>query len=76
MVDDILDVTQTTETLGKDAGSDVRAGKNTYPGVFGLHESQAIAQNLLDEALQRLEKLGIVEGPLVEITRSTVNRIH
>ncbi|MCZ6890331.1 MAG: polyprenyl synthetase family protein [Gammaproteobacteria bacterium] len=76
VVDDILDVTQTTETLGKDAGSDVRAGKNTYPVIFGLNESQAIAHNLLDEALHRLEKLGIVEGPLVEITRSTVNRIH
>ena len=40
VIDDILDVTQTTEKLGKTAGKDVKATKATYPAVFGLDHSR------------------------------------
>src|ERR1700737_4515270 len=46
VIDDILDVTQTSETLGKSAGKDVSAEKATYPSVVGLERSRQIARKL------------------------------
>ena len=50
IIDDILDVTQTSEILGKSAGKDVAAKKATYPAVIGLQESRAEARRLTREA--------------------------
>jgi geranylgeranyl diphosphate synthase, type II len=50
IIDDILDVTQTSEVLGKSAGKDVAAKKATYPAVIGLEESRAEARRLTREA--------------------------
>jgi geranylgeranyl diphosphate synthase type II len=50
IIDDILDVTQTTEVLGKSAGKDVVAKKATYPAVIGLEKSRAEARLLTREA--------------------------
>ena len=50
IVDDILDVTQTSEQLGKTAGKDVASEKATYPALFGLEESRKKAQALLEDA--------------------------
>lgn len=50
IIDDILDVTQTSEVLGKSAGKDVAAKKATYPAVIGLEESRAEAGRLTREA--------------------------
>lgn len=58
VVDDILDVTQTSETLGKSAGKDVAAGKATYPALFGLEKSQAEAARLTKLAHKALAPLG------------------
>jgi len=46
IIDDILDVTQPTEKLGKSAGKDITAQKATYPAVFGLEKSRAEARRL------------------------------
>jgi geranylgeranyl diphosphate synthase type II len=46
VIDDILDVTQTSEILGKSAGKDVAAKKATYPAVIGLEKSRAEARRL------------------------------
>jgi geranylgeranyl diphosphate synthase type II len=46
IIDDILDVTQTSEILGKSAGKDVAAKKATYPAVIGLEKSRAEARRL------------------------------
>src|SRR6266700_2127029 len=54
IIDDILDVTQTSEILGKSSGKDVAAKKATYPGVIGLEESRAEARRLTREAHQAL----------------------
>src|SRR5437660_6897626 len=50
VIDDILDVTQTTEKLGKSAGKDVAAQKATYPALIGLQKSRAEAKRLTKQA--------------------------
>jgi geranylgeranyl diphosphate synthase type II len=50
IIDDILDVTQTSEILGKSAGKDVAAKKATYPAVIGLDKSRAEARRLTRQA--------------------------
>ncbi len=50
IIDDILDVTQTSEILGKSAGKDVAAKKATYPAVIGLEKSRGEAKRLTREA--------------------------
>jgi geranylgeranyl diphosphate synthase, type II len=50
VIDDILDVTQTTEKLGKSAGKDVASEKATFPAVVGLERSRRAAQRLTEEA--------------------------
>jgi geranylgeranyl diphosphate synthase, type II len=50
VIDDILDVTQTSEILGKSAGKDITAKKATYPAVIGLEESRAEAGRLTRQA--------------------------
>lgn len=55
IVDDVLDVTQTTEHLGKRTGKDEAAGKLTYPSVLGLDESQKRIADLRTEALGALK---------------------
>jgi geranylgeranyl diphosphate synthase type II len=58
IVDDILDITQTSEQLGKSAGKDAAAGKATYPAVFGLEKSHREAARLTKAALKALEPFG------------------
>jgi geranylgeranyl diphosphate synthase, type II len=54
VIDDILDVTQTSETLGKTAGKDTQAQKATYPSIVGLEKSHRIATQLTDKAFAAL----------------------
>ncbi|HZJ38642.1 MAG TPA: farnesyl diphosphate synthase [Chthoniobacterales bacterium] len=58
VIDDILDVTQTSEQLGKSAGKDVAAKKATYPAVIGLEKSRAEARRLTLQAHRALKPLG------------------
>jgi geranylgeranyl diphosphate synthase type II len=58
VIDDILDVTQTSEKLGKSAGKDVAAQKATYPSVLGLEKSRAEADRLTRQAHDALKPLG------------------
>ena len=55
VIDDILDVTQSTETLGKTAGKDVAAQKATYPRLVGLDQSRKIAARLTAKAFGALK---------------------
>jgi len=55
IIDDILDVTQTSEQLGKTAGKDIAAEKATYPSTVGMEKSRAIAAQLTDRAFRALE---------------------
>ena len=58
IADDILDVEGTTEQLGKRAGKDAAAGKQTWPGVFGLEASHRKAAELVEQAKLCLQPLG------------------
>jgi geranylgeranyl diphosphate synthase type II len=55
VIDDILDVTQTTENLGKTAGKDTKARKATYPAIVGLARSRRIAEQLTRRAFAALK---------------------
>ncbi|MBF2058568.1 MAG: polyprenyl synthetase family protein [Cyanobacterium sp. T60_A2020_053] len=58
IIDDILDVTATSEQLGKTAGKDISAQKATYPKIWGLEESRQKASALIDSALAQLMPYG------------------
>ena len=55
VIDDILDVTQTSEKLGKTAGKDTQAEKATYPSIVGLEKSRRIAAQLTQRAFAALK---------------------
>lgn len=57
VTDDLLDVTQTTEILGKTAGKDVSALKATYPAFYGIEETQKLAQKIYTEAIAALNEI-------------------
>jgi geranylgeranyl diphosphate synthase type II len=58
IIDDILDVTQTSEMLGKSAGKDIVAKKATYPAVIGLEKSRAEARRLTRQSHDALSMFG------------------
>jgi geranylgeranyl diphosphate synthase type II len=74
IVDDILDVTQTSEQLGKTAGKDTASEKATYPALFGLEASERKANELVDSAFSHLESFGTRAEPLKELARFLVER--
>lgn len=74
VADDILDVTGTTSTLGKDAGSDEARGKATYPSLLGLKESKIRVVELLDLALSSISEFDSKADPLRGIAKQIVNR--
>jgi geranylgeranyl diphosphate synthase type II len=74
IVDDILDVTQTSEQLGKTAGKDTASEKATYPALFGIEKSQQRADELVGEAFVELESFGARAETLKELARFLVER--
>jgi len=62
VIDDILDVTQTSEILGKSAGKDIATKKATYPAVIGLEKSRAEAMRLTRQAHDALSVFGRSEA--------------
>jgi len=74
--DDILDVTQTEEVLGKPAGSDTRNDRSSYPARFGLDAAKARAEELLVEANDCLDQLGPNATGLRWLTDYIVSRDH
>ena len=76
VVDDVLDVTQTTEHLGKAANKDEARGKLTYPGLLGLEESRRIVAALRAEAREALAPLGSRAEPLERFSEWLAVRTH
>ena len=74
IVDDILDVTSTPEQLGKATKKDAARGKNTYPTLLGLPESQNEANRQLDLATATLLALGPAAQGLSSLARFVVER--
>ena len=57
ITDDLLDVTQTTEELGKTAGKDSESQKATYPSVFGIHETEQLARKVHAQVVESISTL-------------------
>ncbi|REC93721.1 polyprenyl synthetase family protein [Kushneria indalinina] len=74
--DDILDVTGSTEVLGKTQGADALRDKPTYPALLGLEEAQHRARVLLDQALAALAPLGARGETLAALARYMIERDH
>ena len=74
IVDDVLDVTQTSEQLGKTAGKDEAAEKATYPALFGIEESLRKADALVDRACAELNEYGGAASTLKDLARFLVER--
>jgi len=74
IVDDVLDVTQTSEQLGKTAGKDTAHDKATYPALFGIDESIKKADELVAQADAALDQFGDRAATLREIARFLVER--
>jgi geranylgeranyl diphosphate synthase type II len=74
VIDDILDVTQTSEKLGKSAGKDIAAKKATYPAVIGLEKSRAEAKHLTSRADAALANFGRSADRLREIAKHLLAR--
>jgi len=74
IVDDVLDVTQTSEQLGKTAGKDTASEKATYPSLFGIDASVRKADALVNDAFAELESFGERGETLRELARFLVER--
>jgi geranylgeranyl diphosphate synthase type II len=74
IVDDVLDVTQSSEQLGKTAGKDTAAQKATYPALFGIEESERKADALVSSAFKELDGFGARAETLKELARYLVER--
>jgi len=74
--DDVLDVEQDTETLGKTAGADTAHAKATYPALLGLEAARNYAEQLYTEALDALSLFGKRAAPLRAIAAEIVKRDH
>jgi geranylgeranyl diphosphate synthase type II len=74
IVDDVLDVTQSSEQLGKTAGKDTAAEKATYPALFGIDESLKKADMLVETGLGSLQDFGPRATTLKSLARFLVER--
>jgi geranylgeranyl diphosphate synthase type II len=74
IADDVLDVTATTDQLGKTAGRDLALQKSTYPALLGIEGAKRRAGALIDEGCGALEAVGLLTPALVQIARFTVER--
>ena len=74
IADDVLDVTATTDELGKTAGRDLALQKSTYPALLGVDGAIARADALIREGCSALEGAGLLTPALHELARFTVAR--
>jgi geranylgeranyl diphosphate synthase, type II len=74
IADDILDITQSSEQLGKTAGKDLAAEKVTYPALFGIEESARKADALIAEACQALHPFADRAATLKALAHFLVER--
>jgi farnesyl diphosphate synthase len=75
VVDDILDVTTDSATLGKTAGKDAKDGKPTYVSIIGLDASRALAAQLRSDAHDAIAPFGARAQRLAELADLVVNRV-
>lgn len=76
IVDDILDETSTTATLGKTSGADRARNKPTYPSIIGLEASKRLAENLYQQAVDCLDTLAKNAYTLRQLAEMVVHRTY
>jgi geranylgeranyl diphosphate synthase, type II len=76
IADDILDITGKREETGKDVGSDIKKGKKTFPGFYGLEESRIRAREVAGKAIQAIKDFDRKADPLRELATFIVNRVN
>jgi geranylgeranyl pyrophosphate synthase len=74
IADDVLDVTATTDELGKTAGRDLALAKSTYPALLGVEGAIERATALIDEACSTLAAEGLLTPTLEQLARYIVER--
>jgi geranylgeranyl pyrophosphate synthase len=74
IMDDVLDVTATSETLGKTAGKDTAVQKSTYPALLGLEEASALAREKVAESLENLRRESLLTDDLRTFAHFVVDR--
>jgi geranylgeranyl pyrophosphate synthase len=74
IADDVLDVTATTDQLGKTAGRDVALQKSTYPALLGIDGAKSRAEALVREGCAALDEVGLLTPSLDRIAHFTVER--
>lgn len=74
IVDDLLDVEQSSETLGKTAGKDAKQKKITFPAVYGLAASHRMAEQEISAALREIESFGERARRLRELALLVLHR--
>lgn len=73
--DDVLDVTSTTEQLGKPVGSDMSNHKTTYVTLLGVEQCQEIVNQLFNEVIEKIYSLKINHGLILEIIEKLRERV-
>ncbi len=76
IADDILDITGKREEIGKDVGSDLKKGKRTFPGFYGLEGARLRANEVADKAIQSLRDFDHKADPLRELAKYIVKRVN
>ncbi|NMA06347.1 MAG: polyprenyl synthetase family protein, partial [Ruminococcaceae bacterium] len=77
IIDGVLDVTSTTETMGKPVGSDVKNDKPTFATVYGIEESIRYSKSLVSKAKEKIfERFGEKSYTLLVIADKVVNRVN
>jgi geranylgeranyl pyrophosphate synthase len=74
ITDDLLDVTQSTEDLGKTARKDIAAEKATYPSIYGIDETRSLAERLCERTIHALDAVERPKALLSEIARHILER--
>lgn len=74
ITDDVLDLTATSDQLGKTAGRDLALAKSTYPALLGVERAASRARALVEGGCRALEEVDLLTPALVEIAHFTVER--
>ncbi len=74
IADDVLNMTGTREELGKDAGTDAKRGKKTYPSFYGIDGARDLAADCVSRALKRLDDFDDRADPLRALANYVVQR--
>jgi len=76
IMDDVLDVTSSTDKLGKIAGRDAELGKSTYPALLGIEGAKERAERLVHEACDGLRRNSLLTPELEDLAGFVVSRTH